>query len=72
MGGERGALSTQFLRPPLSEICGFAPGTASNGLNDPLLEKINWNAAVQHHPTQCPLFQCKKYHKKPSLRSWSV
>ena len=25
-------------------------GDPSNGLNDPPLEKINWNAAVHYHP----------------------
>ena len=38
-------------------------GGPSDGLNDPPLEKINWNAAVQYHPMQCLLFLCNMYHR---------
>ena len=42
---------------------GVTCGRPSNGLNDPLLEKINWNAAVQYHTMLCLLFLCTTYHR---------
>ena len=42
------------------------------GLNNPPLEKINWNPAVQYHPIQCLLFLCNAYHRKPSVRFYGA
>ena len=47
-------------------------GDLLNGLNDPRLETIAWNAAVQYHPTQSLLCLSNTYHRQPSIRSWSV
>ena len=45
----KGPLLIQLLGDPL------------NGLNNPPLEKIAWNAAVQYHPTQSLLFFSNMY-----------
>ena len=44
-------------------------GDPLNGLSDPLLGKINWNAAVQYYPIKCLLFLCNTYNnRQPSVR----
>ena len=39
-------------------------GDPLNGLNDPRLEKIDWNASVQYYPTQSFLFLSNTYHSE--------